>query len=86
MFFKKQTQIIIEEKNKSYLVSYHWYNNISGVKGNSSIILDLKESEKITKTKIKEIQEQILNTYILNGNIGDPTAIVITGFFRLDDE
>jgi len=78
----------IEDKlaysDRDYLVVYHWSNDISGDRGDSSLIVSLESGEVFDGEKIKSLQDEVLETIRTQGHPNDPTACVITGFYRLE--
>jgi len=69
---------------RSYLIAYHWYNEVTGTRGNSSAVFNLLPEDVLNEDKVKEIQDSLLKAILEKGHPNDPTDIVILGFSLLE--
>lgn len=71
-------------KTVDYLIHYHWWNEITASRGDSSAIISLKKGEKMTTAKLKKVQDDLLKVVTDAGHPGDPTNLVVVTFTKLE--
>ena len=90
-FFSKKEEVPVlpaplEPTLRQFLIAYTWSNDISKERGTSSLIVDLDSDEKLNAEKLYQLQSEILERISTLGIVNDPDAVVITGFYLLDEE